>query len=72
MKKFIKICEKPIEIKEARRKVQAVCVYPTYLSSGKDIMKKGGKFYAILNHETSMWSTKLEMSSEVISSVSLK
>lgn len=36
------------------------CVYvkPMYDTNGKDLMMKGGKFYAVLNHETNMWSKK--------------
>lgn len=36
------------------------CIYvkPMYDTNGKDLMMKGGKFYAVLNHETNMWSKK--------------
>lgn len=59
MRKFVKIREQRKEIKDDDgRKLNTIIVYPTYQVSGEDIMKKGGKFYAILDHETSMWSTE--------------
>lgn len=57
MKSFIKINCEEIEAKINGRKDTQYCVFPTYLASGKDLMKKGGKFYAILDKETGMWST---------------
>lgn len=57
MRKFVEIRETVKEIKEGDRKKRVVSVYTSYRASGKDLMKKGGKFYAILDHETSMWST---------------
>ena len=58
MRQFVKIetCEKDIRSGSEKRRVR--CVYPSYSASGKDIMKKGGKFYAVLNRETGMWSVE--------------
>ena len=57
VKSFIKITAETISAKINGERTQQYCVYPTYLASGKDLMKKGGKFYAVLNKETGMWST---------------
>lgn len=57
MRSFIQIRTKIIEQKSGRDKVPILSVYPTFSASGKDLMKKGGKFYAILDKETGMWST---------------
>lgn len=35
-----------------------VKISPRYNLSGRDLMLKGGKFYAVLDNETNMWSTK--------------
>lgn len=35
-----------------------IYVKPKYDTNGQDLMMKGGKFYAVLNHETNMWSKK--------------
>ena len=61
MKRFVKVEQGNKEIKRVvggqKTTVNVTVVYPSYRSSGKDVMKKGGKFYAVLNHETGMWST---------------
>jgi len=58
MKSFLKIMTKVIEIKDKEgKKDEVVMIYPTYNITGKDLMKKGGKFYAILNTDTGYWIT---------------
>ena len=46
----------------------ATCVYPEFLvkSRIKDIMVRGGKFYAIINKSTGFWSTNEGMVQEVV------
>lgn len=39
---------------------------PTYLASGKDIMKKGNDFYAIANPRTGMWEFNEQIAYEII------
>lgn len=55
---FVNIKVTSAEIKDNGKKTFAIVVSPEYLINGNDIMKKGGKFYAILNRATGMWSTK--------------
>lgn len=56
MKSFLKIMTKVVEIKNKEgKKDEVVMIYPTYNITGKDLMKKGGKFYAILDDETGYW-----------------
>ena len=58
MKSFIKILTKKIEVKNDRKmKEERILIYPTFNITGKDIMKKGGKFYAIFDKETGFWTT---------------
>lgn len=57
MRHFVKVMHEICEIGKGNNKETVVKVYPDYLASGKDIMKKGGKFYAFLNLATSMWCT---------------
>ena len=66
MKSFIKVnCnKKPVTVEG--QKATRYCIYPEFLASGKDIMRKGGKFYAILDSDTGMWSTN---ESDIISFV---
>ena len=64
MREFVRVISELKELRVNGKKVIKRCIYPTYLASGKDIMKKGGKFYAILNKETNMWT---QDESEVIS-----
>lgn len=57
MRHFVRI---DCEIREAKRngkKRLYLIVKPAYNITAKDIMKKGGKFYAILDRNTGMWST---------------
>lgn len=62
MKSFLKINTTLQELRGAETedgtKETAVVISPSYLASGKDIMKKGNDFYAIGNPETGMWSFK--------------
>ena len=64
MREFVRVISELKELRVNGKKVMKRCIYPTYLASGKDIMKKGGKFYAILNKDTNMWT---QDESEVIS-----
>ena len=57
MRSFIQIRTCAKELKTGKNKVPILSVYAVYSASGKDLMKKGGKFYAILDKETGMWST---------------
>lgn len=43
-------------MKESRRK-SYIEVKPEFCATGKGLMRKGGKFYAVLDEETGMWST---------------
>ena len=55
MRRFVKI---ETEIKKMGRNKEEVCVIePKFNITGKDIMRKGGCFYAVLDPETGMWST---------------
>lgn len=58
MRSFVEIHEQVKEIKIGKEKRSVLCVYPTFRASGKDLMKKGGKFYAILDKDTGMWSVE--------------
>ena len=52
MRKFIRIlCDTKVVNKRTFK-----YVFADYIASGKDIMKKGGKFYAVLDRETNFWS----------------
>lgn len=44
------------EIKNTKG-VETAIIFPSYSVNGKDIMRKGGDFYAVLNHETGFWET---------------
>ena len=57
MRRFVHVKCELREVKIGNEKRTVNYVYPTYLASGKDIMKKGGKFYSIVDWETGMWST---------------
>ena len=62
MKSFLKINTTLQELRGAEtedgKRETALVISPSYLASGKDIMKKGNDFYAIGNPETGMWSFK--------------
>ena len=57
MRSFIQIREYVKEVKLNKEKRTILFVYPVFSASGKDLMKKGGKFYAILDKDTGMWTT---------------
>ena len=57
MRRFVKIRQVTKEKKIGDQKIPVVSVFPVYFTTSPDLMKKGGKFYAILDHETGMWST---------------
>lgn len=52
MRRFIKVKD---EVKK-KGKDNVRVIYPDFKIHGKDIMKKGGQFYAVLDPETQMWS----------------
>ena len=66
MRSFIQIRTKSEEIKTGREKIPVLSVYPEFSTAGKDLMKKGGKFYAILDKDTGMWTTDESKSIEFI------
>lgn len=52
MRKFVRIsCDTKVVNKRTIK-----YVFADYIASGKDIMKKGGKFYSLLDRETNFWS----------------
>lgn len=53
MRKFVRVS---VEIRESRKQ-KSVIVKPEFIATGKGMMRKGGKFYAVLDDETGMWST---------------
>lgn len=56
IKHFVRIKKTDSEVKENGKKRPVIVISSTYMLNGNDIMKKGGKFYAVLNQETGMWS----------------
>ena len=67
MKSFIDIKTK-IEnyIDDDGKKSEFLTIRPDFVSSGKDIMIKGGKIYAILDKDTNMWETNESRMIELI------
>lgn len=57
MKHFVKVKTETKTIGRGQNMRNVLTVYPDFLASAKDIMRKGGKFYAVLDHKTGMWST---------------
>lgn len=57
MKHFVKIKTEIREIGRGKNIREIISVFPEFLTSAKDIMRKGGKFYAVLNQKTGEWST---------------
>lgn len=53
---FVTIKTYDREIKEEGVKKQILYVNPTWNFNGTDLMKKGGKFYAVLDRDSGMWS----------------
>ena len=49
-----------LDIVEERNSKGQICVSPYFNTNGRDLMLKGGEFYAIYNSETGMWSTDEE------------
>ena len=66
MRSFCEVSESTQIVKSGNSKEMVVYVKPVYRTTGKDIMKKGGKFYAVLNHDTGMWSQDYEDLYELI------
>ena len=62
MQSFVKVTDEEKDVKTPKiingyKYYRYISVYPEYKTTGKDVMKKGGSFYAILNSDTNMWST---------------
>lgn len=57
MRHFMKVAYDVREIGKGKNKETVNYIYPTYMASGEDIMKKGGYFYSFLDLNTSMWCT---------------
>lgn len=57
MRHFVKVKSEIRQIGRGRNTKDVIYVYPMFLSTAKDIMRKGGKFYAVLNRENGTWST---------------
>lgn len=57
MRRFIKIRSEIKPVGFGKNKEDKCIIYPEFMISGKDIMRKGGNFYAILDPKTEMWST---------------
>lgn len=49
-----------LDIVEERNSKGQICVSPYFNTNGRDLMLKGGEFYAIYDSETGMWSTDEE------------
>ena len=57
MRHFVKVKIEAKIIGRGQNSREVLYLYPMFLSTAKDIMRKGGKFYAVLDAETGMWST---------------
>ena len=57
MRHFMKVKSEIKTIGSGKNKEDKCVIYPEFMISGKDIMRKGGNFYAILDPKTEMWST---------------
>lgn len=57
MRHFVGTSIKNVTVRQRGHNEYIKFITPNYNLTGKDIMLKGGKFYAVLNEETGMWST---------------
>lgn len=57
MRRFIKVKSEIKPVGSGKNKEDKCIIYPEFMITGKDIMRKGGNFYAILDPRTGMWST---------------
>lgn len=46
-----------------------IYIYPNFLSKGKNIMMKGGEFYALYNEKTGLWTTDQEEAIDIIDDI---
>lgn len=60
MRHFVKVKVETKVIGRGKNQREVLQIYPTFLSTAKDVMRKGGSFYAVLDTNTGMWSTKQE------------
>lgn len=62
---FFKICTKEVE---KRGRLESVTVYPKFIINGrsKDLMIRGGDFYAVWDVDAGLWSTEEDTVSEII------
>lgn len=62
---FFKICTKEVE---KRGRLESVTIYPKFIINGrsKDLMIRGGDFYAVWDVDAGLWSTEEDTVSEII------
>ena len=65
MKHFVKVGVDTKLIGRGQNTREVISVEPAFLTTAKDVMRKGGKFYAVLT-ESGMWSTKIDDMHEII------
>lgn len=58
MRDYVKAVTEEKVVRRRGHNEYCINVKPRYSTSGQDLMRKGGQFYAVLDHETGMWSTK--------------
>lgn len=57
MRHFVRVKTRISESKKKGVKEIIRIIYPTFLANSNDLMKKGGKFYAVLDPLTNKWTT---------------
>ncbi len=57
MRSYVKAITEEKTVRRRGHNEYCIGVKPKYDTDGKDLMMKGGQFYAVLNKETGMWST---------------
>lgn len=55
MRHFVKIKTDNRPVGSGKQREEMTVVYPEFQINGKDIMRKGGNFYAVLDKHTGMW-----------------
>lgn len=60
MRRFIKVKTDVRPVGSGKNKTEKRVVYPEFAITGKDIMRKGGNFYAVLDPKTNMWLTDIK------------
>lgn len=59
MRRFIKVKSEVNTVGTGKNKKLMNIISPDFNITGKDIMRKGGNFYAVLDPNTGMWSTNM-------------